>query len=186
MDPNVARILDRLPQTDPLIAAKAIENRIAALADELNARYPDGVSIISVMTGAMPFTADLIRQLTVPVQVSVVVARSYEGTAQRNGELKLRLPPEACAVTGQHVLVVDDILDSGQTLGRLFADIRAMGPASLAGCVLLRKERPDITGRIEMDYVGFDIPDAFVVGYGLDYDGLGRNLPAIYALPGGA
>ena len=183
MDRDIAHILDRMLAREPLIGPEAIAARVESLANEINARYVDGVSIIAVMTGAIPFVADLIRLLTAPVHMSVVAARSYEGDARRAGELRMLLPVSADAVTGHDVLVVDDILDSGQTLGALFAAIEAHQPKSVAGCVLLQKDRPDITERLAMDYVGFDIPDAFVVGYGLDYDGLGRNLPAIYALP---
>jgi hypoxanthine phosphoribosyltransferase len=95
----------------------------------------------------------------------------------------MRFPVAPEAVTGLDVLVVDDILDSGQTLGALFEVVASHGPRSVAGCVLLRKGRLDLPDRMDVDYVGFDLPDAFVVGYGLDFQDRFRNLPAIYALP---
>jgi hypoxanthine phosphoribosyltransferase len=183
MDEDIAGRLAKLVASGPLIGPQEIAERVAALGSELNARYPDGVSIVAVMTGAIPFVADLMRQLTVPVHMSVVAARSYEGDSRRAGELRMLLPVAPEAVAGREVLVVDDILDSGQTLGRLFEEIQAYGPKSVSGCVLLRKTRPDLPNRMDVDYVGFDLPDEFVVGYGLDYDDCFRNLPSIYVMP---
>jgi hypoxanthine phosphoribosyltransferase len=183
MTDGIAHLWAHLAESDPMIDAETIQNRVDELAEQINGRYPDGVSIIAVMTGAIPFVADLMRRLTVPVHMSVVVARSYEGDARRAGQLQMRFPVAPEAVTGLDVLVVDDILDSGQTLGALFEVVASHGPRSVAGCVLLRKGRLDLPDRMDVDYVGFDLPDAFVVGYGLDFQDRFRNLPAIYALP---
>jgi len=124
--------------------------------------------------------ADLIRRLEGPVTVSMVWASSYRGTATSPGQLELRLDllPD---LTGHEVLVVDDIFDTGHTLAALLAELRSRGAASVRSLVLLRK-----TGRAEVtlqpDFVGFDIPDKFVVGYGLDFDGALRHLPYLAAL----
>ena len=139
--------------------------------------------LVPILTGSMVFTADLIRHIPVKMSIKPVTIRSYHGTAtsSQGATISGDVPTD---LAGKHVLVVDDILDSGRTLGlirRLFA---AQRPASLRIAVLLRKD--EATGRreehVEVEYVGFDIGDEFVIGYGLDYDGYYRNLPDIGVL----
>jgi hypoxanthine phosphoribosyltransferase len=138
------------------------------------------LAVIGVLTGSLMVVADLIRRLEGPVRVSMVWASSYRGTATTPGRLDLRLDllPD---LTGQDVLVVDDIFDTGRTLEALVAELGRRGAARVRSLVLLRK-----TGRsevaIEPDFVGFDIPDVFVVGYGLDFDGAWRHLSHVAAL----
>jgi hypoxanthine phosphoribosyltransferase len=138
------------------------------------------LTIVGVLTGSIVLVADLIRRLEGPVTVSMVWASSYRGTATSPGQLELRLDllPD---LTGQDVLVVDDIFDTGHTLAALLTELRSRGAANVRSLVLLRK-----TGRAEVtlqpDFVGFDIPDKFVVGYGLDFDGALRHLPYLAAL----
>jgi len=152
--------------------------RLARSVREDFGRQP--VTVVGVLTGSIVLVADLIRSLDGPVRVGMVWASSYRGTATTPGRLDLRLDllPD---LTGQHVLVVDDIFDTGRTLEGLLAELRHRGAASVRSLVLLRK-----TGRAEVslqpDYVGFEIPDRFVVGYGLDYDGAWRHLPYLAAL----
>jgi hypoxanthine phosphoribosyltransferase len=127
------------------------------------------------------FLADLVRHLDMPLRIGLIQASSYRGTATDPGELRIdpQLLPD---VRGRHVLLLDDILDTGQTLSRLVRHFDGLGCASLRVGVLLRKR-----GRqrvpFEPDYCGFDIPDAFVVGYGLDYNDEYRHLPHIAVLP---
>lgn len=136
--------------------------------------------IVGVLTGSIVVVADLIRRLDGPVQVAMVWASSYRGSTTSPGRLDLHLEtlPE---VTGRHILVVDDIFDTGHTLQAILERIGALGAASVRSLVLLEKE-----GRAEVDirpdFVGFRIPDRFVVGYGLDYDGAWRQLPHLAAL----
>ena len=136
--------------------------------------------VVGVLTGSIVIVADLIRRLEGPVRVSMAWASSYRGTATEPGllELHLDLLPD---LAGQDVLVVDDIFDSGRTLDALVAELRLRGAARVRSLVLLRK-----TGRAEValvpDFVGFDIPNEFVVGYGLDFDGAWRHLPYLAAL----
>lgn len=139
------------------------------------------VVLIPIMTGAIVFVADLIRRMPLKLSLEVVTVSSYPGqsTESRGARLRGDLPRN---LAGKHVLVVDDILDSGQTLGVMKEVIVAQGPASLRICVLLRKPESRRVLHVEADYVGFDIPDEFVVGYGLDFDGYYRNHPEIATL----
>ncbi len=168
-----------------LVSRDEIARRVARLAGELVEAYPDReVTLVAVLTGALVFVADLIRRLPIRLRVEVARVSSYRGPATRAQDLRFALPLEA-DLAGREVLIVDDILDSGRTLSALVALVGAMRPASVRTCVLLRKSRPDVPERISPDFVGFDIPDEFAVGYGLDHDNLYRNLPDLCVLRGG-
>lgn len=166
------------------VSRQQIAARIRRLAGEIAYTYADGdLSILAVLTGSMIFLADLMRQLPLKMRLELASVSSYAGTATRAGKLQvIRQVPKSLA--GKHVLIVDDILDSGQTLTRLLKDVRALRPEPLSVrvCVLLRKDRPDVVSRLRADFVGFDVQDVFLVGYGLDYDNLYRNLPDICVL----
>ena len=138
------------------------------------------LTVIGVLTGSIVLVADLIRRLEGPVHLSMVWASSYRGTATAPDRLDLRLDllPD---LTGQDVLIVDDIFDTGRTLEALTAALRDRGAARVRSLVLLRKQGRTETALVP-DFVGFDIPDVFVVGYGLDYDGQWRHLPYLAAL----
>jgi len=135
--------------------------------------------LVVVLKGAAIFAADLMRRLTVPVRVEFVTAASYGAEARSSGRVDLT-PPKTLDLAGHDVLVVEDIIDSGLTCRTLLADLRRREPARLALCTLLHKE----VGRSAVDirYTGFDIPDKFVVGYGMDYAERYRNLPDIRVL----
>ena len=140
------------------------------------------IVIIPILTGSMVFVADLIRELPIKLRIQVVAISSYPGKSMESKgvAIKSALPDD---LTGAHVLLVDDILDSGHTLDIVSRLIKDLRPVSFHTCVLLRKP-----GKAKVpftpDYVGFDIPDEFVVGYGLDYDGFYRNYPQIAVLKG--
>ena len=164
-----------------LLTAEQLAEGVDRLAAELRREPANGpLTVIGVLTGSIVLVADLIRRLEGPVHLSMVWASSYRGTATAPGRLDLRLDllPD---LTGQDVLIVDDIFDTGRTLEALVAEMHRRGAGRVRSLVLLRKE-----GRAEAsirpDFVGFDIPDAFVVGYGLDFDGLWRHLPYLAAL----
>lgn len=144
---------------------------------------PEGnsVVIIPIMTGGLVFCADLIRQINFKLSLRLVTVSSYPGqsTTSKGAKIRGELPPD---LTNKHVVVVDDILDSGQTLAVIRDAIREQHPASLRMCVMLRKPTWRRKIEIETEYVGFDIPDEFVVGYGLDYDDFYRNYPAVAVL----
>jgi hypoxanthine phosphoribosyltransferase len=164
-----------------LLTAEQIQRRVGELARQIAADYQGRpVTIVGVLTGSLIFLADLIRRLDLPLRVDLIQASSYRGAATSPGELRIQ-PELTPDVNGRHVLLLDDILDTGQTLDHLVRHLRGLGAASLRVAVLLRKR-----GRqrvpLEPDYCGFDIPDAFVVGYGLDYNDEYRHLPHIAVL----
>ncbi len=146
--------------------------------DALN--HADRIVMLPVLTGAVVFVADLIREMPMRLSMRVVTVSSYPGASTQSKGAMLRgaLPSD---LRGRHVVVVDDILDTGQTLGLLRDLILEQKPASLRIAVLLSKLVPRKV-EVKVDYSGFDIPDEFVVGYGLDYDGFYRNLPDIVVL----
>lgn len=164
-----------------LITAERIRERVAEVAADI-ARDAHGrpLTIVGVLTGCLIFLADLVRQLDLPIRIHLVQASSYRGAATAPGELVLRLDtlPD---LAGRNVLLVDDILDTGHTLDRMLAVLRGLGPASLRSAVLLCKQGR-LQADVRADYVGFCIPDAFVVGYGLDYNDEYRHLPYIGVL----
>jgi len=142
------------------------------------------VVMVPVLTGALVFTADLIRQMPLKLSMDLVSVTSYPGktTESKGAALRGAIPQ---GLTGKHVVVVDDILDSGRTMKLVTDVIREQNPATVRACVLLNKPERRVVD-FKADYVGFDIPDAFVVGYGLDFDGYYRNLPEIIELTGEA
>jgi hypoxanthine phosphoribosyltransferase len=140
----------------------------------------DRIVLVPILMGAVVFVADLIRCIPLRMRMDAVAVSSYPGAtiASKGPAIRSALPRN---LNGRHVLVVDDILDTGQTLGIVRKLILEQQPASLRICVLLRKACPRVID-VPIDYAGFDIPDEFVVGYGLDYDGYHRNVPAIGVL----
>ncbi len=172
-----------------LIDRERIAERVRAMGEEICAALRtemgegDEVVMIPVMTGALVFAADLIRAMPVRMSIHPVTVSSYRGRTTRPADLVMRSQAPT-GLKGKHVIVVDDILDTGRTLALLRGMLAAQSPASLRICVLLRKDKAR-EADVEADVVGFDIPDEFVVGYGLDYDGLERNRPDIVTLVGG-
>jgi hypoxanthine phosphoribosyltransferase len=164
-----------------LIPAEQIQTRVAELAQQIARDYRDRpVTIVGVLTGSLIFLADLVRHLDLHLRIGLIQTSSYRGETTAPGELTIgpELLPE---VRGRHVLLLDDILDTGQTLSRLVEHMNRLGVASLRTAVLLRKQgRQQVT--LEPDYTGFQIPDAFVVGYGLDYNDEYRHLPYVAVL----
>jgi hypoxanthine phosphoribosyltransferase len=166
-----------------LISAESIHQRVGELGQQIAADYHGKeLTIVGVLTGSLIFLADLVRTLQLPVRIGLIQASSYRGQTTTSGEL--RISPELSPdIGGRHVLLLDDILDTGQTLNRLVQHFSAYEPASLKVAVLVRKIGRQ-TVPFEPDYCGFPIPDVFVVGYGLDYNDEYRHLPFIAELPG--
>lgn len=167
---------------ETLIPADRIQQRVTELAQQIAADYEDRpVTIIGVLTGSLMFLADLVRHLSLPLRLGFIQASSYRGATTTSGQLHIQ-PELLPDVRGRHVLLLDDILDTGQTLSHLSEHFRGLGVASIRVAVLLRKrDRQKVA--FEPDYCGFDIPDAFVVGYGLDYNDEYRHLPYVAILP---
>jgi len=167
-----------------LIAKEAIADRIQTLAKEIQGYYlrtsTSELVIVPIMTGSMIFVADLIREMTLPVRLAMMVVSNYPGTATSAQGVQIRYDLHE-EVKGKDVLVVDDILETGQTLSAVSSLLKQRGARSVKICVLLEKILQK-NRCIEADFVGFQIPDKFVVGYGLDYDNLFRNYPQIAVL----
>jgi hypoxanthine phosphoribosyltransferase len=161
-----------------LLDAETIQRRVSELAKRIETDLAgQTLTVVAIMDGGLFFVADLLRGIDLPVRLHTVSASSYHGGTQTSGEV--RLPwPAGLNVEGQHVLLLDDILDTGLTLGAVQDKIASQKPASLHTGVLLSKRRPR-KREVPAEYVGFEIEDEFVVGYGMDYDGRFRNLPCI-------
>jgi hypoxanthine phosphoribosyltransferase len=164
-----------------LVSEEAIRQRVGELGRELKQVYRDEeLTVISIMNGAILFTADLLRQIDNPVRLDCIRISSYGSSTESHGTPKL-VHSLMLDVTNRHVLLVDDILDTGKTLSLVAGMLRGLQPASVRVCVLLdKKGRRQVP--FEADFVGFRIPDKFVVGYGLDYAERYRNLPNIGVL----
>ncbi len=176
------------PQSAPigtvLIDRSAISSRISAMAQEIDAAYASTdapLILLSVLKGSILFLADLARSLTIPVELEFIAVRSYEGT-QSTGSVEL-VKDVSMPLRGRDVLMVEDIVDTGTTIAFLHEHIRRHAPRSVRLASLLNKESRREKS-VTVDYIGFDIPDRFVIGYGLDYDGIYRNLPDIRVLDG--
>jgi hypoxanthine phosphoribosyltransferase len=166
-----------------LIPAEQIQQRVAELAGQIAADYRGKpVTIVGVLTGCLIFLADLVRHLDLALRIDLIQASSYRGAVTRPGDLHIQ-PELVPDVRGRDVLLLDDILDTGQTLSYLVRHLDGLGAVSVKVVVLLRKQgRQQVP--LEPDYCGFDIPDQFVVGYGLDFNDEYRHLPYLAVLPG--
>ncbi|TME56508.1 MAG: hypoxanthine phosphoribosyltransferase [Chloroflexi bacterium] len=166
-----------------LISGDAIQRRVRELAGDISRDYRNAerpIILLSVLKGSVCFATDLSRHITVPVNFDYVAVSSYGSGTESSGHVQL-LKDLTMDVTGRDVLMVEDIIDTGLTTSFLFEHVQRHRPASLKLCVLLNKEERRITP-VPISYKGFDIPNAFVVGYGLDYDELYRNLTAVHVL----
>jgi hypoxanthine phosphoribosyltransferase len=164
-----------------LIPAERLQARIAELAARIDADYTgQDLLLVGVLKGAVMVMADLVRAMHLPVHMDWMAVSSYGSGTRSSGVVRILKDLDA-DISGRHVLVVEDIVDSGLTLSWLVGNLRSRGPASVKVCVMLRKP-----GALRMDvdvaYTGFDIADEFVVGYGLDYAERYRNLPFIGTL----
>lgn len=166
----------------PYISNDAIQKRLLEMAQELNDTYKEQSPLfIAILNGSFVFAADLFRLVTVPAEISFVKLASYMGTSSSGDVVTIIGLPGL--IQGRHIIVLEDIIDTGATLYKFIPQLLEHQPASLRLACLLSK--PDaLKYDVKIDYTGFMIPDNFVVGYGLDYDGLGRNLPDIYTLAG--
>jgi hypoxanthine phosphoribosyltransferase len=162
-----------------LLDETRLRHGIEKLAADITSIYGDHpLTIVGIMTGSIILMADVVRLLEMPLRVGVVQTSSYQGTERRKLKINAEMMPD---ITGRDVLLLDDIFDTGHTMAEVISLMHQLEPASLRSAVLLSK-----TGRqqvdLKPDFVVFDIPDEFVVGYGLDYEDEYRNLPYVAAL----
>ena len=164
----------------PFIASSAIDSSIATVAERINKDYKGKRPIfIGVLNGSFLFTADLFKQITIEAEVCFIKLASYKGTSS-SGNVITAIGLDA-NVNGRDIIIVEDIIDTGKTLHHFLPQLESSNPSSIKIAVLLNKKEA-LAYPIKVDYACFDIPNKFVVGYGLDYEGLGRNTKAIYQL----
>ena len=162
-----------------LITEEQIKAKVLELGQLISADYADkSVTLVSVLKGSLPFMADLMRAIQIPVQIDLMEVSSYGGTSTESSGLVRILKDLSSPIAGKDVLIVEDIIDTGLTLNYLQRYLRGKNPASLRICALLDKPARRLV-EIPIDYLGFSIPDEFVVGYGLDFGEFYRNLPYI-------
>lgn len=168
-----------MPEPQILISEKDIDARVDELAEQISSDYADRgeLVLIGVLKGAFIFLADLSRRLTIPRHIEFIAVSSYEHGSVPSGAVRLVMDVRE-SIEGRHVLVVEDIVDTGQTLHYLINMLKSRNPASIRTCALLHKEHKTEVD-VEVDYLGFTIGDEWVVGYGLDYAEQDRTLPYI-------
>lgn len=163
-----------------LIPEEKLLERVKELAREIERSYTEPFLVVSLLKGAFIFTADLIRCFSIPVQVDFMWVSSYGSSQESQGHVKVIKDLDR-DIEGLNLLLVDDILDTGYTLDEVYKLLKLKGAKNIKTCVLLdKRERRKVP--FEADFVGFEVPNLFLVGYGLDWDEEGRNLRGIYAV----
>lgn len=172
------RVLDKT--FEPFLSEEVIQQRISALALQISQDYMGKKPLfIGILNGSFMFAADLFRQVTTSSTISFIKLVSYKGTSS-SGTVITSIGLEE-DLNEKDIILIEDIVDTGKTMSTFIPSLQKLGPTSIKICTLLHK--PDaLQYPLDIDYIGFNIPDKFVVGYGLDYDGLGRNLKEIYQL----
>lgn len=164
-----------------LFSEEQIAEKVAELGRQISEDYAGkNPIIISVLKGSFMFMADLVRAITIPCTVDFMSVSSYGSGTSSSGEVKIVKDFDE-TLEGRHIIVVEDILDSGRTLSYLMQNMKARGAASIALCTFLDKPERRVVP-VEVSYKGFTVPDSFIVGYGLDYDQKYRNLPFVGVL----
>lgn len=167
--------------SEVLITGEEIREKTAELARQITADYKDkDPLLICILKGGLMFLADLTRQIHLPLEIDFMAVSSYGDATESSGVVRILMDLER-NIQGRHVLIVEDIIDTGRTLNYIIHNLRTRGPASIKICTLLNKPARRVLD-IPLDYVGFVIPDRFVVGYGLDYGEIYRNLPFVGVL----
>ena len=167
--------------SEVLITGEEIREKTAELAGQITADYKDkDPLLICILKGGLMFLADLTRQVRLPLEIDFMAVSSYGDATESSGVVRILMDLER-NIQGRHVLIVEDIIDTGRTLNYIIQNLRTRGPASIKICTLLNKPARRLLD-IPLDYVGFVIPDRFVVGYGLDYGEIYRNLPFVGVL----
>lgn len=175
-------LVDMHPDLDHVLFTEdEIRSRVAEMGAQISKDYAGkSIVVISVLRGAAIFMADLVREISLPIEMDYMAISSYGNGAKSSGVVRI-LKDLTCEIEGRHVLIAEDILDSGLTLRYLMKNLESRNPASLEVATLLRKDTPH-QADINCKYIGFECPDEFIVGYGLDYAERYRNLPCIGVL----
>lgn len=175
--PNVIKVHDK--KFKKVISAVKVQRSVGAIAKKINTDYKNKKPIfISVLNGSFLFTADLIKKVNIECEISFIKISSYAGT-QSTGTMNTLIGLKE-DIKGRNVVVLEEMVDSGNTIEKVLAELKKLNPKSIKIATLFFK--PDAyKKKIKLDYIGMDVPNDFLVGYGLDYDGLGRNLQDIYA-----
>jgi hypoxanthine phosphoribosyltransferase len=164
----------------PYLSAADISTAVQRLGAEINQEYIDLRPLfISILNGSFMFASDLFKEITINAEITFIKLASYKGVAS-TGQVVTAIGLDVDLV-GRHIIIVEDIVDTGKTLSHFLPQLQHHHPASLKIAALLHKPEA-LKHDIKIDYLGFNVPDKFLVGYGLDYDGLGRNTKAIYQL----
>ena len=172
------RVHDKL--FDPYLTSEEIQSRISTIADQLNKDYAAKKPLfIAILNGSFIFASDLFKKLEIEAEICFIKLASYKGT-RSTGHVITSIGLDE-KLRGRHVVILEDIVDTGKTLNEFLPQLRDQQPASLKIAALLHKPEA-LKHPITIDYLGFNVPDKFLLGFGLDYDGLGRNLKEIYQL----
>jgi hypoxanthine phosphoribosyltransferase len=170
------RVHDKL--FDPYLTQEEIQTRVSFIAEQINSEYEGKRPLfIAILNGSFIFASDLFKKLHIEAEICFIKLASYKGS-KSTGHVVTAIGLDA-EIFGRDVIIIEDIVDTGKTLNEFLPQLHHQQPASLKIVALLHKS--EVTKfPVSIDYLGFEIPDKFVVGYGLDYDGLGRNIPEIY------
>lgn len=175
---DIIQIHDK--QFEPFITAEEIQSRIKMIASQLNGAFAGKRPLfVPILNGAFMFASDLFKQVGIDAEICFIKLASYKG-AKSTGQVITAIGLDM-DIIGRHVIIVEDIIDTGKTMNEFIPQIRNQQPASVSIISLLHKPEATVYP-VKIDYLGFSIPNKFVVGYGLDYDGLGRNSKEIYRL----
>lgn len=165
---------------EPVIKAETIERELMRLANEINLDYKDKKPLfLAILNGSFMFAADLFKRIDVESEICFIKLASYKGTKSTGNVITSIGLDEP--LRGRHVIILEDIVDTGNTLSKFLPQINDQMPASVKIAAMLQKPEA-LLHDLKVDYLGFSVPNVFLLGYGLDYDGLGRNLPEIYKL----
>lgn len=174
----VIQVLDK--KFEPYIKAEKIQEQIASLAKQINSDYAGKKPLfIAILNGSFMFASDLFKELTIEAEICFIKLASYKGTKSTGNVITSIGLDEP--LKGRHVIIVEDIVDTGKTLNEFLPQLINQQPASLKIAALLHKPEA-LVHPVIIDYIGFNVPNKFLLGFGLDYDGLGRNLKEIYKL----
>jgi hypoxanthine phosphoribosyltransferase len=175
---SIIRVHDK--EFGPYLAAELIDEKIQGIADAMNRDYADKRPLfIAILNGAFMFASDLFKKISIDAEISFIKLASYKGT-KSSGQVITAIGLDT-DLHGRHVVILEDIVDTGKTLSEFLPQLEHQQPASLKIAALLHKPEATVYP-ITVDYLGFSVPNKFLLGYGLDYDGLGRNIPSIYQL----